>query len=350
MAHATVGAYLELKHEAVRAVMLLEDRVVDGFDALFMTPVEWISKFDMTVVCDRVPPQIARRYPAQLLDRGGDWEAFAMSFLATITRRGMSDRATLVVAQPRVVPAWSVTEPVPSALAGGLSGGHPTAKVVLGLLLDANTAARRLDMGPSADDPKAPGFRDFWGPAAQLRRFPDGSVMEAVLWDLPNQIAQQTPKHIVQHVLERHAGIKKKDVGITIGALDAALTVPGQLYETGQSDCRAVIARLDQLLKEFRTVSSSFPLYIAALQGVSPQFRYTDPMPVRPNPSGAAAAGKGGAKGGKGGSSGSRGFGTDWNPALEVVLRFETSNSWPDDVVAIEKVKVVRCSSLPISQ
>ena len=62
MAHTTVGLYFELKHEAERALALLDDRVNDGFDALFMTPVPWHNKFDLTVVCDKVTPQIARRY------------------------------------------------------------------------------------------------------------------------------------------------------------------------------------------------------------------------------------------------------------------------------------------------
>lgn len=341
MAHTTVGMYLELKHEAERALVLLDDRVNDGFDALFMTPVPWHAKFDLTVVCDKVPPQIARRYPSQLLDRGGDWEAFSMSFIATVIRRAMGDRATLVTSQPRSVGSWAITDAIPSALAGGLHSS-PTAKITVGLLLHGSNAARRLDLGPPADDPAAPAFRDFWGPAAQLRRFADGSVMEAVLWDHPPSQAQLTPKSIIHHTLERHANLKPKHVGISIGPLDGAITAYGADADTGAEDARAAIARLDELLKQLRSVASSLPLGIAQLTGISPQFRYTEPLPVRASAAAATAAAAGG--GGQAGSAkplpGSKAGFPDWVPALEVILRFETSGQWPDDVVAIQKVKI----------
>jgi hypothetical protein len=60
-------------------------------------PVKFEAKFDLIVRCSDIKRAIARRYPAQLLDRGGDWEAFALSFLASVTRRGLGKRARLVV-------------------------------------------------------------------------------------------------------------------------------------------------------------------------------------------------------------------------------------------------------------
>ena len=252
-----------------------------------------------------------------------------MSFIATVIRRAMGDRATLVTSQPRSVGNWAITDPTPSALASGVHGS-PSSKVTVGLLLHSSNAVRRLELGPPADDAAAPAFRDFWGPVAQLRRFPDGSVAEAVLWDYPAAQAQLTPKAIIQHTLERHAKLKPKHVGISIGPLDGAITAYGIEADTGAEDSRAAISRLDELLKELRSVASSLPLGIAGLTGVSPQFRYTEPLPVRSAGSAGATAPLPGAK---------SQF-PEWVPALEVVLRFETSGSWPDDVVAIQKVKI----------
>jgi U3 small nucleolar RNA-associated protein 22 len=208
LAHMTVGAYLDLRHEAGLATRLLDDQTVDGFVPLFMTPINFHTKFDLTVVCDNVGPAIARRYPSQLLDRAADWEAFALSFTAAISRRALGDRATLVTCKPRLAPRWDVGLACPSAAAAWPLGSATAATTVtMGILLDGATATRRLEKGPPADHAKeVAAFRDFWGTKAELRRFPDGSVMEAVLWDVPLEIGRYIPQEILHHALRRHAG------------------------------------------------------------------------------------------------------------------------------------------------
>ena len=62
--------------------------------------------------------------------------------------------------------------------------------VVLGLDLDASQATRMVDRGPPADDPiAAPAFRHFWGERAELRRFKDGAIVEAVRQEEKNIMA-----------------------------------------------------------------------------------------------------------------------------------------------------------------
>ena len=39
-----------------------------------------------------------------------------------------------------------------------------------------------LTRGPSADSQEAKEFRNFYGELSQIRKFPDGSLCEAVLW------------------------------------------------------------------------------------------------------------------------------------------------------------------------
>lgn len=41
---------------------------------------------------------------------------------------------------------------------------------------------RLVDLGPPADSPDAAAFRQLWGERAELRRFQDGSIREAVAW------------------------------------------------------------------------------------------------------------------------------------------------------------------------
>ena len=59
--------------------------------------------------------------------------------------------------------------------------------------------------GPSADDKVlATAFRQFWGDKSELRRFKDGAIVEAVVWQESSAGGGQSiPQLIVRHVLER---------------------------------------------------------------------------------------------------------------------------------------------------
>lgn len=50
--------------------------------------------------------------------------------------------------------------------------------------MDPTAALRTLDQGPPADQADAArAFRAFWGAKAELRRFQDGAITEAVVWE-----------------------------------------------------------------------------------------------------------------------------------------------------------------------
>jgi hypothetical protein len=50
--------------------------------------------------------------------------------------------------------------------------------------VDPTAALRAVDIGPPADqEVPARAFREFWGDRSELRRFQDGSICEAVVWE-----------------------------------------------------------------------------------------------------------------------------------------------------------------------
>jgi hypothetical protein len=56
----------------------------------------------------------------------------------------------------------------------------------IGLSLVPENTSRILDKGPPPTDKEAAAaFREFWGDRAELRRFKDGSILEAVVWEQP---------------------------------------------------------------------------------------------------------------------------------------------------------------------
>ena len=65
---------------------------------------------------------------------------------------------------------------------------------------------RVVDRGPAADSGKAAAaFRQLWGDRAEMRRFPDGTISEAVAWDdVPPAQRSSIPERIVAHILQLH--------------------------------------------------------------------------------------------------------------------------------------------------
>ena len=93
---------------------------------------------------------------------------------------------------------WLPTKAPPT-----LSEGH----VTFGLLLDTDHAFSIVNMGPPADSPEAAEFHSFWGEKSELRRFQDGSINEAVVWEEASQCGVAGKRlvchRITQHLLHR---------------------------------------------------------------------------------------------------------------------------------------------------
>ncbi|ETE57187.1 Nucleolar protein 6, partial [Ophiophagus hannah] len=62
-------------------------------------------------------------------------------------------------------------------------------------------------------------FRQFWGERSELRRFQDGVICEAVLWDAANLCQKRLiPEQIIRHVLKLHLDIPETSISY-MGAL-----------------------------------------------------------------------------------------------------------------------------------
>ena len=280
-----------------------------------MKKVDFDGSFDLVVQCTEVSDDVVRSYFAHFLSRGGDWQAFAIKFLPEVLRRGLKDRAAMIVPQPRKSAVWKVTSPP-----GGQGEGFA---VRIGIVLAPEHVGRTIDMGPPADHAaEANRFRSFWGPKSELRRFPSGAIAEAVVWSSadaagPLALTQQ----IVRYVLQRHARLKTATVRSTAEFLTEPMRRPA---ERGPNDSERMANEMQSvlgtMLKQLRDCRDSFPLGISSLQGIGPGFRSTAPVADD------AGAGSEGA----------------WPSPLvghDCVLQFESSTQWPEDVSAIQKVK-----------
>jgi len=75
-----------------------------------------------------------------------------------------------------------------------------------------------LTRGPSADSQEAKEFRTFYGNRSQIRKFPDGSLCEAVLWTNGKAKDSKVLGKIAENVISKHIGsatIKLRNFNIT---------------------------------------------------------------------------------------------------------------------------------------
>ncbi|EEC15910.1 nucleolar RNA-associated protein, putative [Ixodes scapularis] len=211
------------------------------------------------------------------------------------------------------------------------------------VLLTLDHCYALVDRGPPADSPDAPAFRAFWGDRSELRRFQDGSILEAVVWPAKNaQERRGLVLDISRHILARHAGLN----GLTtVGDfLDPLLQLPtvefpsATPYGTGEEVTTELVAAYDDLARVLRRLHD-LPLTVSSVRGTSPTLRSTEVFPPLV-----------GALGTDYGAY----FTTDDGflcplpfkahvphlvPLTRVVVHMEATGKWPDDLEALRRVK-----------
>lgn len=225
----------------------------------------------------------------------------------------------------------------PSSTYRPLSRGQPTllSTVDVGLILDPKQAFRLVDHGPRADEDEqlAQTFREFWGGKSELRRFKDGSIQESVVWEVNAPTERvHIPLRIVEHVIHHHFGIKK--VESAGPSYDALLAIPPSIGKyrgilESTSGFRSAIQAFEELTKGIKAMD--LPLSLVSCTPVAEGLRYTSVFPPVPIPTSRLHSIPECAQ---------------YTPVHEAILMFEKSSKWPDDLGAIQKLKLAWFESL----
>lgn len=257
-------------------------------------------------------------------------------------------------------------------------------KIVIGIIFNPSESSRLVDRGPS-QTPTAPSqtnseeieseairrFKYLWGSKAELRRFKDGVIQHSVVWDLPSAdgdkgglesviAREKIPGRIIRYLLGLHFGIGvgvggksgKESVGEmkeVLGKLDDVLCFDKNgsrdLHLSPSSNALtnpylatlAAFESLSKLLKNLSSSSSSdIPLTIASIRPASSYLRYTSVFPAFP-----ASSEDGYETWSSSVPSQSR-----YTPLIPIVLQFESSTSWPDDLAAVQNIKLALLEAL----
>jgi len=317
---------LQLRHDAQSTLEILNRDIShdDPFSALFLEDRRHVSeRFDVVIGVDLSSSRVKKKSEIHELDAGSSGE-FVLSKIASILRQGLGNRTRAVPLLRR------------SSTARELSQAHPfTPSIIqIGFILDPTNAFLLVDRGPSVEEAdKNPEFREFWGnDKTELRRFKDGRILESVVWDVKTVDEKaHIPILIAKHLLWHHFGIEEASVFTWQPSFDALIRLPkainnvySRLGSSVSKGFREVTSVFDSLLKQIKQLED-LPLSVATISPAHSALRHTSAFtPVAISGSASSAL-------------------PPWaryTPAMDIIIEFEKSPRWPDDLSAILKMKL----------
>lgn len=229
-------------------------------------------------------------------------------------------------------------------------------EIILGISVNPETSRRIVDRGPPSDQTKAvKEFLQLWGKKkAQLRRFKDGAIVQAVVWNEEGaygyyhnseKVQGGYIEKIVRHIVELHYTNEPLEVPLPnllsivdgIGAKDESSPTPFVDPLLGHQEAMKAFESLAQYLRQHsqtpvsthRSIASlGLPLPIDAVEPLSPCLRYSKLFPPVSHPS------LGGASFSK-----KRVSGALVSDPILIQIRFGASSKWPTDLKAIGAAK-----------
>ncbi|KAH7922733.1 Nrap protein [Leucogyrophana mollusca] len=331
LAGVPLSSLESLMHDARKTLEQLNGSSAneDVFAEVFLKDQCHLStRFDAVIRVDlsRTSPSLSA---LAVMDHGS-FDSALLSEVSAILRRGLGDRtqAITILHPSSAVRAISETQP------GRLSRIH------IGLNYNPEHAFRLVDHGPSAEEQQseeATRFRELWGEKAELRRFKDGRILESVVWEVKTSDERaHIPATIVRHLLHRHFGIAADDIQTLQTPFDALLRLPDDVVQLHQNSgslggFKAAISAFDDVVKKLKALDDQLPLALLNISPVSEYLRYTSAYSPLPIPTSTALAVPESLR---------------YLPAIEIILEFEKSSKWPDDLHAIQKIKLAFFESI----
>ncbi|KAG9015051.1 hypothetical protein FRB90_005017 [Tulasnella sp. 427] len=291
----------------------------EAFESTFMKDLRDLpSRFDTFLRVNIESAKPRTESPWDILEHGSRTNALLHSLSSTVSR-ALGTR----VEQSAILHPASSTFP--------LNQDAPTTltSIDIGLILNPSEAPRLVDHGPDASEESACAeFRAFWGAKAELRRFKDGAIQESVVWDVKNQEERMNiPLMVVQYVLEYQFGISKEDVQVVQPDFDCLVVPPPALSDTfpvvgAKNGTRETLAAFDEIVKAVKAIDENdVPLSLSHVAPVSSILRQTAVFPPLPHDPGLPNC-------------------ASHLPAIDVILQYEHSPKWPEDLAAIQKLKL----------
>ncbi|XP_068622458.1 nucleolar protein 6 [Battus philenor] len=269
------GTYNTLKRECSLAIEMLDNPKINSFIPLFMTPMHDLTKFDHIIrfknlnelvdsVLKKVPRESRVNYGVHKLP-------LVTETIYSMLSRGLGDRVELIQQLLESDLSWSIDKSVDT------ERSRCSEKLSFGLVLNSENVINIVDRGPPANLPTSEEFREFWGEKSELRRFQDGSITEACVWDADTMAERRAlPKQIINYLMNFKYGVPSSQMFHVTDQLDSVLMCK-MAAEYAEERSIDVLRAFDDLRRDLRALSQ-LPLDISAVYGISSVFSYCCPQ------------------------------------------------------------------------
>ncbi|CCK68562.1 rRNA-processing protein UTP22 KNAG_0B01150 [Huiozyma naganishii CBS 8797] len=197
----------------------------------------------------------------------------------------------------------------------GLNFEHMRIKI----MVNPAESEKLVTKGPAHSEevtPEATFFKNFWGPKASLRRFKDGSITHCCVWS--SSASEPIISFVLDFILKRHITERLEVHGNITKQFQNLLPLPNLPANSKTSILNLnsfydVKKSFDKLYKI--VFKMNLPLSIKSILPIGSAFRYTSICQLVPY--------------------------AYSNPDFlqDVILEFETSQKWPDEITSLEKAK-----------
>lgn len=294
----TPWSYSRLRSEAKATVDMLSDSVFDQFEAAFILKTE-LPKYLYDATLEVTLSALGLTSSDE--DYGHRLSESCKKMYNSLAR-ALTDRVTAISFTIPKQESWAITSRHPQEI--------QNKSVLVNFALDPANANRTVDHGPAAENKQeAASFRKFWGEKAELRRFKDGSILESVVWT--HKESTSVIEQIVLYILKQHVGAQVAEQAKFSCDAFAHLVPAGRVQgQSGVAPFLPIMNAFSAMEKDMRALEE-LPLQLRHVRAADPQLRYASIEPP-----------------------------TAGHPPASVVLQFEGSGRWPDDLCAIQRTKI----------
>ncbi|KAL6246155.1 U3 snoRNP protein [Rhinocladiella similis] len=287
----TPWSYQTLQHHAQISLAAVNARNQDNFDETFVLNtvipvVQYDEVFRVTV-------------PSKSIATTSELRQY-LSKMHGILVRGLGDRVSLANFNFSVARDWPLNHDSVST--------NGDLDIEVQLVTNPDAVTRLVDHGPSADEQDlAAEYRAFWGEKAELRRFKDGSISEALVWAPSIPVTHQ----IIAHLLGLHFKLPPSSISSLTPSLEA-------VFLPDESNLGAKDA--------FRVINNAFQTLTSTLHHLQDL-----PLPIRSiSPTDTAL---------RSASVGNPLLPSTAKP-IDFLIQFDSSTRWPDSLPAIQHTKI----------
>ncbi|CAR27246.1 ZYRO0C12320p [Zygosaccharomyces rouxii] len=322
----SVSSYEILKKSAQQTLTMLNDVVRDQFANVFLTNISRMDNFRYDICYDVVLPNGGKTKPEELTNstfgpteriKFITLENFLVNKIANVLKFALGDRIHFVDVE---LVGKRDTFPISKRKANSGTGNLLNFDLIrVKLLVNPSESEKLVTRGPKHSEeptPEAVHFKNFWGSKSSLRRFKDGSITHCCVWSTSS--TEPVISSIVNFALHKHLSEGTRILNDRTKQLQSFLPLPNL-----PASSKTSVLNLNSFYNLKRSFDDlyriifemSLPLSVKSILPVGQAFRYTSlchPVPFAYS-----------------------------NPDFfqEVVLEFETSPKWPDEITSLEKAK-----------